>query len=128
MSEKLTLSVGDGTTKKLRTLAGGERKIGVWLTITAAWLFDQKDTIGGRDLSDFTLWDSATVAEIQTHAAATRAEIERTQAQIAQNAAELARVSAEVAQVRAFLASQAQENGGKDDAQQNAKRKTKRDA
>lgn len=128
MGEKLTISLADGRVKKLRALSGGERKIGIYLSSVTDWLFDQKDTIGGRDLSDFTLWDSATVAEIQTHAAATRAEIERTQAQIAQNAAELARVSAEVAQVRAFLASQAQENSGKDDAQQNAKRKSKRDA
>ena len=38
MSERLTASLEDGTLEKLRELAGGERKVGVYLSQLVAWL------------------------------------------------------------------------------------------
>ena len=41
MGERLNLSVADGVGAKLATLAGGERKIGAWLSDLAIALYDQ---------------------------------------------------------------------------------------
>ena len=38
MSERLTASLEDGTLEKLRELAGGERKVGAYLSQLVAWL------------------------------------------------------------------------------------------
>ena len=41
VGERLNLSVADGVGAKLATLAGGERKIGAWLSDLAIALYDQ---------------------------------------------------------------------------------------
>lgn len=45
MSERLTASLEDGTLEKLRTLAGGERKVGAYLSSVVSWLWANKDKL-----------------------------------------------------------------------------------
>ena len=53
MAERLTVSLEDGTTENLRTMAGGERKVGVYLSNVVAWLWSYRDTLSGAPLTDF---------------------------------------------------------------------------
>ena len=53
MSERLTASLEDGTLDKLRTLAGGERKVGAYLSDVAQWLWYHREQLETRPLSDF---------------------------------------------------------------------------
>lgn len=50
MSERLTVSLEDGTLVKLRELAGGERKIGAYLSRLVTWLLwpyrEELDAVG----------------------------------------------------------------------------------
>ena len=45
MGERLNLSVADGVGAKLAALAGGERKIGAWLSDLAIALYDQQQPL-----------------------------------------------------------------------------------
>lgn len=49
--ERLTASLEDGTLERLRTLAGGERKVGAYLSQVVAWLWDSKEDIDAAGLS-----------------------------------------------------------------------------
>lgn len=45
MSERLTVSLEDGIPDKLRTLAGGERKVGAYLSDVVAWLWANREKL-----------------------------------------------------------------------------------
>ena len=45
MAERLTVSLEDGSLDKLRELAGGERKVGAFLSDVAAWLWAYREDI-----------------------------------------------------------------------------------
>ena len=45
MGERLNLSVADGVGAKLAKLAGGERKIGAWVSDLAIALYDQQQPL-----------------------------------------------------------------------------------
>lgn len=53
MAERLTASLEDGTLERLRTLAGGERKVGAYLSAVTDWLWQYRDNIGEKALTDF---------------------------------------------------------------------------
>ena len=55
MSERLTASLEDGTLEKLRTLAGGERKVGAYLSDVVAWLWEYREALQARPLSGMAL-------------------------------------------------------------------------
>ena len=55
MSERLTASLEDGTLERLRTLAGGERKVGAYLSDVVAWLWDYREALQARPLSGMAL-------------------------------------------------------------------------
>ena len=56
MAERLTASLEDGTLEKLRELAGGERKVGAYLSQLVALLWPHRE-----ELKDFQLRDLALV-------------------------------------------------------------------
>lgn len=51
--ERLTVALPDGSIERLRTLAGGERKIGGYLAPVVAWLWRHKEALHGRPLAEF---------------------------------------------------------------------------
>jgi len=55
VSERLTASLEDGTLEKLRTLAGGERKVGAYLSQLVAWLWEYREALEqeGAGIRDF---------------------------------------------------------------------------
>lgn len=53
MSERLTVSLEDGIPDKLRTLAGGERKVGAYLSGVVEWLFYHREQLETAPLSSF---------------------------------------------------------------------------
>lgn len=53
MSERLTASLEDGTLEKLRTLAGGERKVGAYLSDVVAWLWYHREQLQTQPLQSF---------------------------------------------------------------------------
>ena len=55
MAERLTASLEDGTLEKLRTLAGGERKVGAYLSDVVAWLWQYREALQARPLSGMAL-------------------------------------------------------------------------
>ncbi len=55
MSERLTASLEDGTLERLRTLAGGERKVGAYLSDVVAWLWGYREALQARPLSGMAL-------------------------------------------------------------------------
>ena len=69
MSERLTVSLEDGIPDKLRTLAGGERKVGAYLSDVVAWLWEYRESLQARPLSGMALvyneWIAATPEEQQ---------------------------------------------------------------
>ncbi len=52
---RLTVSVEDETVERLRTLAGGERKVGSYLDSVVAWLWTLRDESGQTPLRDYEL-------------------------------------------------------------------------
>lgn len=56
MPERLTVQLGDGSVEKLRELAGGERKVGAFLTDVVSWLHLYKDVLQTRPIAEFLLW------------------------------------------------------------------------
>ena len=56
MAERLTASLEDGTLEKLRTLAGGERKVGAYLSqVVTHLLWPHRDTIDDVGLPESTI-------------------------------------------------------------------------
>lgn len=55
MPERLTTQLEDGTIEKLRELAGGERKVGAFLTEVITWLYMYRDRLASAPLPDFVL-------------------------------------------------------------------------
>ena len=55
MAERLTVSLEDGIPDKLRTLAGGERKVGAYLSQLVAWLWEYREALEqeGAGIRDF---------------------------------------------------------------------------
>ena len=53
MSERLTVSLEDGIPDKLRTLAGGQRKVGAYLSDVISWLWYHREQLQTAPLSDF---------------------------------------------------------------------------
>jgi hypothetical protein len=53
MAERLTVSLEDGRLEQLRTLAGGERKVGAYLSGVVSWLWLHREALETRPLSDF---------------------------------------------------------------------------
>jgi len=53
MKERFGVAVEEGTVEKLRTLAGGERKVGAYLSDIVSWLWQYKEALGTRPLSDY---------------------------------------------------------------------------
>lgn len=53
MSERLTVSLEDGIPDKLRTLAGGERKVGAYLSGVVEWLYYHREQLETQPLSAF---------------------------------------------------------------------------
>ena len=91
MAERLTVSLEDGIPDKLRTLAGGERKVGAYLSDVVAWLWEQREVLDSADgfkdlfvarrleLDDLP---QTALREIQEHFEAKTAETEALVAQI----------------------------------------------
>ena len=69
MKERFGVAVEEGTVEKLRTLAGGERKVGAYLSDVVAWLWGYKEALQARPLSSMALvhneWIAATPEEQQ---------------------------------------------------------------
>ena len=55
MPERMTVSLEDGTAERLRTLAGGERKVGAYLSDVVAWLWQYREALQARPLSGMAL-------------------------------------------------------------------------
>lgn len=49
MSERLTVSLEDGIPEKLRELAGGQRKVGAYLSDVVSWLWRHKEILASED-------------------------------------------------------------------------------
>lgn len=111
---RLTVRVNDETVERLRTLAGGERKIGAMLDNVTAWLWSSYQDAGG----------AITVAELLAGATGLPQRIEDTETQLTQvrsrtdaligyMIAKLDLPSEDIAILRRL---QAQEDSGNDDA------------
>lgn len=133
MSERLTVALEDGTLDKLRTLAGGERKVGAYLSQLVAWLWEHKEDIDAvgvagcvilrRDKIGYLLGADAetlqqTLQRLKAEAEATKARIEAIRTGVLQEAqelrSELARLSAEAVELRKLLPTQ--EDSSRNDA------------
>lgn len=55
MSERLTVSLEDGIPDKLRQLAGGERKVGAYLSGVVAWLWANKEKLDAYNPSSINV-------------------------------------------------------------------------
>ena len=55
MTERLNTALEDGTLDKLRTLAGGQRKVGAYLSDVVAWLWEYREALEqeGAGIRDF---------------------------------------------------------------------------
>ena len=53
--ERLTTQLEDGSIERLRELAGGQRKVGAYLSQVVAWLWAHKEQLGAAPLSNYTL-------------------------------------------------------------------------
>lgn len=53
--ERLTTGLDDGSIEKLRELAGGERRVGRFLSQVVTWLWHQKEQLEKTPLSDYVL-------------------------------------------------------------------------
>ena len=53
--ERLTTKLEDGSIEILRELAGGERKVGAYLSQLTVWLWTHQEQLESAPLSDFTL-------------------------------------------------------------------------
>ena len=51
--DRLTVQLEDGRGAQLRTLAGGERKVGAYLSDVIDWLWFNRDTLAGADIMQF---------------------------------------------------------------------------
>ena len=52
--DRLTVQLEDGRGAQLRTLAGGERKVGAYLSDVINWLWFNRDTLAGADIAQFS--------------------------------------------------------------------------
>lgn len=57
MSERLTTQLEDGSIDKLREMAGGERKVGAFLSDVVAWLWEHKETLETTPLHKLGLFE-----------------------------------------------------------------------
>lgn len=111
---RLTVSVNDETVERLRTLAGGERKIGAMLDDVTAWLWSSYQDAGG----------AITVAELLDGAGGLSRRIEGTEAQLAQVRSQadalidymIAKMDLPSEDIAILRRLQAQEDSGNDDA------------
>ncbi len=55
MPDRLTTQLDDGSLEHLRELAGGERKVGAFLSGVVAWLWQNKAQLETAPLADYTL-------------------------------------------------------------------------
>ncbi len=55
MPDRLTTQLDDGSLEHLRELAGGERKVGAYLSGVVAWLWQNKAQLETAPLADYTL-------------------------------------------------------------------------
>lgn len=55
MPDRLTTQLDDGNLERLRILAGGERKVGAYLSEVTAWLWAHKEVLEAAPLFDYTL-------------------------------------------------------------------------
>lgn len=52
-TERITLALSPGTVERLRSLAGGQRKVGAFLSDVVTWLWSYRDALSGAPLQDF---------------------------------------------------------------------------
>lgn len=50
MAERLTVSLEDGSIERLRLLAGGERKVGAYLSGVVSWLWEYREALQAAPL------------------------------------------------------------------------------
>lgn len=80
MSERLTAALEDGTLDKLRTLAGGERKVGAYLSQIVAWLWPYREDLDAVGLSGCVLQRAETEGAMLATLEKTRAALDATRA------------------------------------------------
>jgi formate dehydrogenase maturation protein FdhE len=65
MAERLTVSLEDGSVERLRALAGGERKVGAYLSQVTAWLWANRDELQDTPLEDIRFIADADYNELK---------------------------------------------------------------
>lgn len=126
MSERLTVSLEDGTLEQLRTLAGGQRKVGAYLSQLVAWLWDSKEDLDAVGLSGCVILRRDKVGDLLGADAKTLAQqIEETQARLQALETDTHQITQEIRNEYATLKVHAlelerrlatQENSGSNDA------------
>lgn len=59
MAERLTVQLEDGSVARLREMAGGERKVGAFLSMVTAWLYAQREHVDMANLSSYAIHGTA---------------------------------------------------------------------
>lgn len=64
MPERLTVQLEDGSVARLREMAGGERKVGAFLSMVTAWLYAQREHVELEKLPRYALTTDKTELEL----------------------------------------------------------------
>ena len=65
MKRKVHLSIEEEAMTKLKDIAGGQRKVGAFITAVTHWLYEQKEVLGRIPLEECEIRDACALTEIE---------------------------------------------------------------